>query len=257
MWLPFLYRLVPRILEALRVHGMDSTAKDAEILVLCQLPAVRRRVTPKTILMAPGARTKALELSAPPPRPAASPTTGRAKLGRVRLLPDQGHHGHRLLPCRHRLPRRYYVCFVIEAERHVVHFLGVTENPTSPWVTQVARNFAAELEEAGRSFRFLIRDRDTKFAASIDAVFASMGTEAINTPVRSWRANAVSERFLRSIRTECLDHLLVLSRLHLGAAITVHIRRSASAAYTPGLDVVMAGGKFLDPSGSRRQYQRH
>jgi hypothetical protein len=75
------------------------------------------------------------------------------------------------------LLRRYYVLFVIELERRVVHVLGTTTNPNDTWVTQVARNFAADLEEAGRHLRFLIRDRDTKFTASFDAVFASIGVE--------------------------------------------------------------------------------
>jgi transposase InsO family protein len=107
------------------------------------------------------------------------------------------------------LLRRYYVLFVIELERRVVHVLGVTTNPNGPWVTQVARNFAADLDEAGRRFRFLIRDRDTKFTASFDAVFASIGVETIRIPVRSPRANAVAERWVRTVREECLDHLLV------------------------------------------------
>jgi hypothetical protein len=88
------------------------------------------------------------------------------------------------------LLRRYYVLFVTELERRVVHLLGVTANPNGLWVTQVVRNFAGELEEAGRQVRSLVRDRDTKFTASFDAVFASIGVEIILTPVRSPRANA-------------------------------------------------------------------
>ena len=66
--------------------------------------------------------------------------------------------------------RRYYVLFVIEVERRVVHLLGVTTNPNGPWVTQVARNFCTDLEDGGRRLRFLIRDRDTKFTTSFDEV---------------------------------------------------------------------------------------
>jgi transposase InsO family protein len=120
--------------------------------------------------------------------------------------------------------RRYYVLFVVELERRVVHVLGATANPSSPWVTQVARNFAADLENAGRRFRFLIRDRDTKFTASFDGVFTSIGVEAIRTPVRSPRANAFAERFVRTIRNECLDHLLVVSRRHLESVLDEYVR---------------------------------
>ena len=71
--------------------------------------------------------------------------------------------------------RRFYVLFVIELERRVVHLLGVTANPNDCWVTQVARNLCADLEQSGRQVRFLIRDRDTKFTNSFDEVFASIG----------------------------------------------------------------------------------
>jgi len=80
------------------------------------------------------------------------------------------------------LLRRDDVLFAIEVERRVVHLLGITTNPDNPWVTQAARNFAAALEDAGRRFRFLVRDRDTKFTTSFDTVFASIGIEAIQDP---------------------------------------------------------------------------
>ena len=88
--------------------------------------------------------------------------------------------------------RRYYVLFVIEVERRVVHLLGVTTNPNGPWVTQVARNFCTDLEDAGRRLRFLIRDRDTKFTTSFDEVFASIGAETVLTPVRAPNAKGLA-----------------------------------------------------------------
>jgi transposase InsO family protein len=135
------------------------------------------------------------------------------------------------------LLRRYYVLFVIELERRFVHVLGVTTNPHGPWVTQVARNFAADLDEAGRRFRFLIRDRDTKFTASFDAVFASIGVETIRIPVRSPRANAVAERWVRTVREECLDHLLVVSRRHLQSVLDEYLRHYNQARPHRGLQL--------------------
>ena len=133
------------------------------------------------------------------------------------------------------LLRRYYVLFVIELERRVVHVLGVTTNPNGPWVTQVARNFAADLEDAGRRFRFLIRDRDTKFTRSFDEVFASIGIETIRTPVRSPRANAYAEPFVHTVRQEYLDQLLVVSRRHLESVLDEYVRHYNEARPHRGL----------------------
>jgi len=97
--------------------------------------------------------------------------------------------------------RRYYVLFVIEVDSRVVHLLRVTANPAMAWIVQVARNFTSDLEDtAGRRFRFLIRDRDTKFTASFDEVFRASGIEAIRTPIRSPKANAFAERVRRTLR---------------------------------------------------------
>jgi transposase InsO family protein len=105
--------------------------------------------------------------------------------------------------------------FVIELERRVVHLPGVTANPNGPWVTQVARNLCADLEHTGRRVQFVIRDRDTKFTSSFGNVFASIGADTILIPVRSPKANAFAERWVRTAREDCLDHLLVVSRRHL------------------------------------------
>ena len=135
------------------------------------------------------------------------------------------------------LLRRYYVLFVIELERRVVHVLGVTTNPNGPWVTQVARNFATDLEDTGQRFRFLIRDHDTKFTATFDAVFASIGIETIRTPLRSPRANAYAERFVRTVRHECLDHLLVVSRRPLQSVLDEYVRHYNQARPHRGLQL--------------------
>jgi transposase InsO family protein len=143
--------------------------------------------------------------------------------------------------------RRFYVLFVIEIDRRRVHLPGVTANPIGPWVTQVARNFASDLEDAGRHFRFLIRDRVTKFTANFDAVLASVGIETIRTPVASPRANAFAERLVRTVRNDCLDHLLVMSRRHLEALLTEYIRHCNEARPHRGLDLdpPLPGSAFL------------
>jgi hypothetical protein len=111
--------------------------------------------------------------------------------------------------------RRLYVLFFIELGSRRVHLAGCTANPTGAWVTQQARQFAWTLQEQRSLFCFLIRDRDSKFTRDFDAVFASEGIRVIKTPVQSPKANAIAERFVGTIRRECLDWLLILNRRHL------------------------------------------
>ena len=111
--------------------------------------------------------------------------------------------------------RRLYVLFFIELGRRRIWIAGVTAHPRVSWVTQQARNLAADLLDAGLHLKFLVHDRDTKFTAGFDEVFESEGAKVIRTPVRSPDANAYAERFVRTVRTECLDHLLVVSASHL------------------------------------------
>src|SRR6266542_6293361 len=116
--------------------------------------------------------------------------------------------------------RRYYVLFFIELESRRVHLAGCTTNPTGAWVTQQARNlsFTGLLEQT----RFLIHDRDSKFSGAFDEVFRGEGITVIHTPIRAPRANAHAERFVRTVRNECLDWLLILGRRHLKQTLRVY-----------------------------------
>ncbi len=106
-----------------------------------------------------------------------------------------------------------YVLFFIELSTRRVHLAGVTAHPNSAWVTQQARNLMMEDHLAGT--QFLIRDRDAKYSGPFDEVFRSEGVRVIRTPIRSPTANAVAERFVRTARRECSDHVLVCSERHL------------------------------------------
>jgi putative transposase len=110
---------------------------------------------------------------------------------------------------------RLYVLFFLELSSRRVHLAGCTANPDGPWITQQARQLAWSLPERATPARFLIHDRDNKFSRAFDEVFRSEGVEIIRTPFLAPQANAFAERWVGTVRRDCLDWLLISSRRQL------------------------------------------
>jgi putative transposase len=111
--------------------------------------------------------------------------------------------------------QRIHVFFVIEIHSRHVHILGTTTNPDGPWTTQQARNLVADLDDRTANFRFLIRDRAGQFTTPLDAVLADAGIQIVKIPPRYPQANAYAEPFIRTVRAELTDRILIFGQRHL------------------------------------------
>lgn len=139
-----------------------------------------------------------------------------------------GHYRHQMLACdfftiETLALRTSYVLFFIELKTRRVHLAGCTAHPTSAWVTQQARNVTWQLPDGSLSIRFLIHDRDATFPAAFDTIFATDGVERVLPPYRTPVAHAYAERWIRSVRQECLDHILILDERHLWRMLTDYV----------------------------------
>ena len=143
--------------------------------------------------------------------------------------------------------RRPYVLFFIELDTRRVHLAGCTTKPTGVWVTHAARNLFMTAGEGLCTRRFLIRDRDTKFSGAFDEVFRSEGLTVIRTPIRAPRANAYAERFVGTIRRDCLDWILIRGRRHLEQVLQIYVDHYNSHRPHRGLHLTAPDGPRHPP----------
>jgi len=115
--------------------------------------------------------------------------------------------------------RQIIVFFVVELEtRRVVQF-GVTRHPNPFWVAQQFREATSNNQQP----RYMIRDNDNKYGSAFDFVARARGIEVLRTPIKAPRANAIVERYIGSVRRECLDHLLIFSERQLYRVIQAYV----------------------------------
>jgi putative transposase len=144
-----------------------------------------------------------------------------------------------------------YVLFFIEHATRRVYLAGCTAHPNAAWVTQQARQMTWELEERQPSIRYLIHDHDTKFTQVFDSVFQSEDIEIVDIPYQAPNANAYAERWVRSVREECLDHLIILNENHLRRVLNEYVEYYNDRRPHQGLDQDSPSG--IEPASPKVQ----
>jgi putative transposase len=139
-----------------------------------------------------------------------------------------------------------YVLFYIEVGTRRVHLAGVTAHPDGYWVAQQTRQYVWTLEECEDRPCILIRDNDKKFIGAHDQVFQSEGVRVIRTPIQAPNANAYAERWVRTVREECLNHLLILNEKHLRRVLQSFIHYYNTARPHQGLGQEMPMHRATD-----------
>ena len=137
--------------------------------------------------------------------------------------------------------QRVYVLFFISLAPRRIEYVASTSNPDGGWVAQQARNLIMQFGDAQPS-RFLVHDRDTRFSHAFDEIFRTEGIRVIRTPVRAPNANAYAERWVRTLRADCLDRILIVGRRHLEHVLRVY--RSHSNEHRPDRAL-----RLLPPNG--------
>ena len=133
--------------------------------------------------------------------------------------------------------------------------VGESAHPDSAWVTQQARNRA--IAERLTAIRFVLHDRDAKFSGPFDEVFPTEQVRVIRTPIRAPRAYAFAERFIRTVRSQCLDHVLVYGRRHLDRVLRVYVSHHTEQRPHRGLDLATPRGGASSPARHTERRRIH
>ena len=151
--------------------------------------------------------------------------------------------------------RRLYVLFFISLATRRIEYVACTSNPDGGWVTQQARNLTMQLGDE-QPFRFVVHDRDAKFSHAFDEVFRTEGIRVIRTPVQAPNANAYAERWVRTLRTECLDRILILGRRHPEHVLRVDRRHYNEHRPHHALHLLPPSGRDTTPLNAPHRLRR-
>jgi transposase InsO family protein len=150
---------------------------------------------------------------------------------------------------------RIYALIAVEHGSRRAHLAGVTAHPTGAWTTQVARNLMMDLGDRATTIKFLLRDRDSRFTRTFDAVFAADGIQILTSPPGAPRANAICERMIGTLRRELLDRILIVNQHHLRQTLATYLYHFNTARPTPNAQTTCTGPS-RDPSPTRDQPRR-
>lgn len=140
-------------------------------------------------------------------------------------------------------PVRYMVFFVIEVETRVVHIAGVRVDPDGEWMAQIARNLTDGIDGFLLNAKYLIHDRDPLFTDEFRNILSSSGIEPLKLPPRSPNLNPHAERFVKSIKYECLNHFIFFGERHLRYVIVEYMQHYHEERYHQGLN-----GQLIRPA---------
>jgi transposase InsO family protein len=155
------------------------------------------------------------------------------------------------------LLKRIYALIAVEHGSRRAHLVGVTAHPTGEWATQAARNLRMDLADRATSVKFLLRDRDSRFTRSFDAVFAADSIQILTSPPGAPRANAICERLIGTLRRELLDRMLIVNERHRDCCVggeqdQASLVDASSPSWSVGIEVQLRGVPVptgCDPGG--------